>query len=506
MKRIFSTTFVSLLAVATMSAQEVQNPKGLYRLQKFIYEDGSEKTPDFSQYKYAADSVGLLSAYSYSGSPQLWNHMTVEIREPHPLRNTGEKPQGADGHDIQIFNVKDGEFSFKWYNTQWENMSKLNEFITEVYGIGGMEDEVVKAYNMLENKFSANDNKFYGWWVRIAAAEHPDGTGQRYQVPVIWKAYSPEMSLIVHIEGNGGVLVCDMTKTVKYENDSTIYEIGHPCNMKWLNKDCHTLTFVQENGVPLTEIWVRCGLPRMWQDVFNTNVEIYRDANECLRLAIEEVKQDNLKRADEYFTEAIYEKNVEIGALSNVAANTAIYLYYNKQDYKNCQEFCTRYLQQIEDYTKQGHDHVIDSKIYCHEMEILKAICTYRNGDTEKGRRMMDKYISVINSEIERYRNINGMEAYINGMYFCNFFMYDMGYDIFGAEQTLPNVDALALMAPFLTFEQNKSMLLRCRGNCYLLLGDKENARKLWQQIKEKDKDFFKREPAVSPLKKEFGE
>ena len=496
---------MTLLAFTTVSAQKAQDPKGLYRLQKFIYEDGSERRPDFSQYKYAADSVGLLSAYSYSGSPQLWNHMTVEIREPHPLRNTGEKPQGADGHDIQIFNVKDGEFSFKWYNTQWENMSKLNEFITEVYGIGGMEDEVVKAYNMLEDKFSANDNKFYGWWVRVAAMD-PNGTGQRQPVPIIWKAYSPEMSLIVHIEGNGGVLVCDMTKTVKYENDSTIYEVGHPCNMKWLNKDCHALTFVQENGVPLTEIWVRSGLPRMWQNVFNTNVEIYRDANECLRLAIEEVKQDNFKKADEYFTEAIYEKNVEIGALSNVAANTAIYLYYDKQDYKNCYDFCTRYLQQIDSYALRGHDHNIGSKIYYYELKILMAICTYRDGNTEKGRRLMDECLAIVNSEIEQYRNVNGMDAYINGLYFCKFFMYDMGYDIFGAEQTLLNVDALAMLAPFLTSDQQKPMLLRCRGNCYLLLGDKESARKIWQQIKEKDKDFFKREPAVSPLKKEFGE
>ena len=505
MKHFFSSIIISLFALATMSAQEVRNPKGLYRLQKFIYEDGSEKTPDFSQYKYAADSVGLLSAYSYSGSPQLWNHMTVEIREPHPLRNTGEKPQGADGHDIQIFNVKDGEFSFKWYNTQWENISKLNEFITEVYGIGGMEDEVVKAYNMLEDKFSANDNKFYGWWVRVAAMD-PNGTGQRLPVPIIWKAYSPEMSLIVHIEGNGGVLVCDMTKTVKYENDSTIYEIGHPCYMKWLNKDCHALTFVQENGVPLTEIWVRSGLPRMWQNVFNTNVEIYRDANECLRLAIEEVKQGNFKKADKYFTEAIYEKNVEIGALCDCTANSALLLYYNKQDYKNCQEFCTRYLQQIDDYAKKGHDHNMVSKMYYQQLEVLKALSTYRNGDAGLGRMMMDKCLFVIDSEIERFRNISGMEMYINGMYYCKFMMYDLGYDIFGADQTLLYLDALTLMAPFLTSEQQRPMILRCRGNCYLLLGDKESARKMWQQIKDMNKDFFKDQPDHIAIKKEFGE
>jgi len=306
---------------------------------------------------------------------------------------------------------------------------------------------------------------------------------------------------------NRNTLGCTPTTTVKYENDSTIYEIGHVCKIKWLNDNCHALTFTQENGVPLTEIWVRGGLPKMWQDIFKTNVEIFRDANECLRLAIEAaVQQGNLKKVDEYLTEAIYEKNVEIGAFSNVAANIAIHLYYDKQDYKNCQEFCTRCLQQIDDYAKRGHDPNIASKIYCHELEILKALCTYRNGDTEKGRKMMDERLSVIDSEIEQYRNINGMDAYINGMYFCKFIMYDLGYDIFGAEQTLLNIDALALIAPFLTSNQQKPQLLKCRGNCYLLLGDKENARKLWQQIKELNKDFFKNQPDLLPIKKEFGE
>lgn len=504
MKHFFSIIIMSLFALATMSAQEVRNPKGLYRLQKFIYEDGSEKTPDFSQYKYAADSVGLLSAYSYSGSPQLWNHMTVEIREPHPLRNTGEKPQGADGHNIQIFNVKDGEFSFKWYNTQWPNMSKLNEFITEVYGVGGIESEVAKAFNLLENKFDTKDNKFYGWWIRIAATTNPDGTGQRQQIPTLWKVYSPDMSMVIH-PLNRNTLGCTPTTTVKYENDSTIYEIGHVCNIKWLSDDCHALTFVQENGAPLTEIWVKGGLPRMWQSIFNTKVEIFKDANECMNLAIEAAHNGDLKKAEECINEAMNEKNIGIAPLCQGISNIAFFLY-NKKNYKDCQEFSTKYLQHIDEYAKNGHDHNMGTKLYCHELENLKAISTYRNGDTEKGRKMMDENLSVINSEIEKYRGVNGMDMYITGLYFMTFMMYNQAYDIFGAEQTLLNLDALTLMSPFIASGSNKPMLLECRGNCYLLNGDKENARKLWQQIKEINPNYFKDKRVEAPLKTEFGE
>ena len=84
--------------------------------------------------------------------------------------------------------------------------------------------------------------------------------------------------------------------------------------------------------------------------------------------------------------------------------------------------------------------------------------------------------------------------------------MYNLGYDIFGAEQTLLNLDALTLVSPFLTSGSNKPVLLECRGNCYLLLGDKENARKLWQQVKDINPNYFKEKRIEAPLKTEFGE
>ena len=476
MKKISFTTILAFLAIAMMFAQKAQDPKGLYHLQKFIYEDGSEKKPDFSQYKYAADSVGLLISYRKAGSPQQWSQMSVEIREPHPLKNTGETPQGADGHDIQIFNVKDGEFYFKWYNTQWPNMSKLNEFITEVYGVGGIESEVAQAFNLLENKFDTKGNKLYGWWIRIAATANPDGTGQRQQIPTLWKVYSPEMSLVIHPLIRNA-LGCSPTTTVKYENDSTIYEVGHVCNIKWLNDDCHALTFMQENNVPLTEIWVRGGLPKIWQS----------------------------KKADGCINEAINDKNVGINPLCQ-GVSAISFILYAKKNYKDCREFSTKYLQQIDEYAKNGHDHNIDSKLYCFEARNLKALSTYRDGDTEKGRKMMDECLSVINSEVEQYRGVNGMDMYISGLYYMTFMMYDLGYDIFGAEQTLLNLDALALISPFLMSGRNKPQLLECRGNCYLLLGDKENARKLWQQVKDINPNYFKEKRIEAPLKTEFGE
>ena len=113
---------MALFAATGTNAQAEQNPKGLYRLQTFIYQDGRKRPPNFFQYKYAADSVGLLISYRPSASNTQWGNMSIEIREPYPLLFTGEKPQGDDGHGTQVFNVDGRQFHFKWYNNRWPNI------------------------------------------------------------------------------------------------------------------------------------------------------------------------------------------------------------------------------------------------------------------------------------------------------------------------------------------------------------------------------------------------
>ena len=183
----------------------------------------------------------------------------------------------------------------------------------------------------------------------------------------------------------------------------------------------------------------------------------------------------------------------------------AMDLLTNKKQYKECVDFSQRQLQRIKNYSDDGHDPTIFSKLYVHMTEMWRAIATYRSGDQENGRKLMEERQSIIESEIERYQSVKGMERYINLLYYSNFMMYCMGYDIFGAERTLLYLDALTMMAPNMT-SQNKPLLLNCRGNCYLLKGDEDSARKLWQQIKEIDADFFKKQPDDNRLKQSFGE
>lgn len=504
MRKIILTALVALVAVGGYAKTTTKNPRGLYRLQKFIYEDGSTKLPGI-QYKYATDSVTLTIFFNPSQSNTKWASMEVDLRDTHPLVETGEKPQGADGHDTQVFNVDDRQFYFKWYNDRWPDFGKFNQFITEIYAKDGAETEVTQAFDLFENKIDTTANRFYGWWIRVGATADPSGTGQRHQVPTIWKCYSPKLSMVVHMLNNGTALGCNTTNTVKYKNDSLIYEIGHPCNIHWLNKDCHALTFIQENGVPLTEIWIRAGLPTNWQSIFKTNLETYRNGVACITDAVETaIQKRDLPKAEAFIAEAI-EKDVPIEVLCEGTMGIAMGLLNNNLQYKECVDFCNRQLQVIKNYTENGHDHTSFSRIHLHMTELCKAIATYRSGNTAEGKQMMEERLSIVDSEIERYKDIKGMERYINLLYYHNFMMYYLGYDILGAERTLLYLDALTLMAPNMT-SQNKKLLLHCRANCYLFNGDKDSARKLWQQVKDLDPNFFKKQPADNPLKMEFGE
>jgi len=503
MKKILLTMLVALVATIASDAKTGQNPKGLYRLRQFVYEDGTTRPPSFSQYKYAADSVGLLVGYRPSRTVTQWSSMQVEIREDYPLLNTGEKPQGPDGHGTQIYNVDDDQFCFKWYNDKWPGMSKLNEFIIEIYTKDAMNKEVTGAFDMLENKID-KANKFCGWWIRVGATADTNGKGKRQAVPTIWKAYSPELSMVVNIANNGKMLGCSTTNTIKYDNDSTIWEIGHRCDIHWLNENCHTLTFVQENGQPLTEIWVKAGLPVNWQRIFNTNLETFRNGVDCIREAVEAAVKGDVQKADGLIAEAI-EKNVNIDVLSEGTMGIAMDLLANKKQYKECVDFCQRQLQRIKNYSDDGNDPTIFSKLYVHMIEMWRAIATYRSGDQKEGWKLMEEQQSIVENEIEHYKTVKGLEHYINLLYYSNFMMYCQGYDIFGAERTLLYLDALTMMAPNMT-SQNKPLLLNCRGNCYLLNGDKDSARKMWQQIKEIDADFFKKQPDDNRLKQSFGE
>ena len=123
----------------------------------------------------------------------------------------------------------------------------------------------------------------------------------------------------------------------------------------------------------------------------------------------------------------------------------------------------------------------------------------------KEGKKQLEERKSIIDAEINRYKNVAGMESYISSLHYVQLWMYSQAYDIFGSFQTILMLDALTLMAPGIT-TSFKPMLLNTYANCHLLDGKQAEAKKLWQQIKELDANYFKNQPDSNPLKKAFGE
>ena len=122
----------------------------------------------------------------------------------------------------------------------------------------------------------------------------------------------------------------------------------------------------------------------------------------------------------------------------------------------------------------------------------------------EEGRRLIKECLAAEERDIKRYRGLTGMEGYVNALNYARLYLYSEAYDVIGADLTLIFLDALPVVAPDV-LERNGLMALECRGNCLLLRGDKDAARRVWEQIRERQPDYFEQRPVNSPLRQAFG-
>lgn len=62
--------------------------------------------------------------------------------------------------------------------------------------------------------------------------------------------------------------------TLDVKNSNNIFEGNHDCKIEWQNEDTFTLSFKDEYGRELKELWTRTGMPKNIQTIFGTDVEI----------------------------------------------------------------------------------------------------------------------------------------------------------------------------------------------------------------------------------------
>ena len=506
------TLLFLLGSLAVLSAAWAgEQSRGLYRLQRFIYADGSSQMPNFNQYKYVADSVGLLVSGSRVSEPGRWGNAVVEIRENYPLTPTGDQPQGADGHGVRIFNVAADRFYFKWYNDRWPGMGHMGEFITELYSRSGIEPQMKQFFDILEDRFDHKANRITGWWTCMETVANPDGTGLRTSVQPFWKIYAPGMSVVAR-RMNDVILQCNFDAFVRYEGDSVVFEGGHRCHIRWIDADSHTLTFTQPGGTTTTELWVRGGLPQIWQTVFGTSVPFRRDAVQCLKEAAMACAAAVSGNDFDGFMVRMYslldearEKNVSLRDYANIVSALGYVLTEKHHLWKPGLEFCSRQLQCIDDYVRAGHERDVSCDVFLHILEGFRSVALYRLGDVEEGRRQIKERLAAEERDIRRFRGLTGAEGLVSTLNRARLSLYCSAYDVIGADLTLIFLDALPVVAPDV-LERSILAVQECRGNCLLLRGEKEAARRVWEQIRERQPDYFEFLPEDSPMRQAFGQ
>lgn len=266
-----SAIIFSLLIASTSIYAQKEDPKGLYRLDKLSYENNRpDHTPEFDQYKYCSESTPVTILISSDTQKEFT--FSFRLDEPRAYKYTGEAPTGNEGKGTRVYDSNDKHFTMKWYNSVRPNEPELfpfNEFITEHYNKENISKKMTRSISLLEMKGKNAKHKFAGCWGLIGTMGKVGGV-EIVQTPSIpmYKIYG-EKDMLLSVAGT-----TYFYWTLDVKNSNNIFEGNHDCKIEWQNEDTFTLSFKDEYGRELKELWTRTGMPKNIQTIFGTDVEI----------------------------------------------------------------------------------------------------------------------------------------------------------------------------------------------------------------------------------------
>ena len=268
MKKIILLLAVLWGTMSTVSAQQ-ENPRGLYKLQKFVYDNKTEKTPPFNQYKLLSDEFSMQIEHIDQDGTTAFSMIN---QDKHPLNYTGNVPVGEDGKGIQIFNSNKEKFTLRWYNNFMPNSAlfPFDTFINEEYSKKGVAETLVGAFDIIKGNVKVKTpNKFTGVWKRRGMSDKVDGSGQLFEMPTMYKIYTDTkvMQLVGDMDNPNTLQVVGNLTPCTFYTDRLILEYHSSCLITWINDNTYSLIWISD-GYPVVEIWDRAELPETLKKVF----------------------------------------------------------------------------------------------------------------------------------------------------------------------------------------------------------------------------------------------
>ena len=266
-------------ALSQQLAGKKENPRGLYKLLRFSYENGNpDKGPHIEQYKYCTDDITLQLQIQKNiedgDKPEFW--MSMLNMDRRPLNYTGN----IASRDISIFDSDSRGFKMRWYNDILNNeFFPGNQYITELYSSEDkISPKIQRVIDLLKmNTAQPGENKFYGCWRRVGVLTKVDGMDMLLPGHQdLYQIFDKDVYLHFYELSAGRMYAYCIMRPIQYKSDNLLIQHGGESKIEWVDNDTFRLLFDRGDGTIVTELWKRSGLPESYQKVFGTNVPIYQ--------------------------------------------------------------------------------------------------------------------------------------------------------------------------------------------------------------------------------------
>ena len=278
-RRVLTATMMSGITVLTLSAQAADGPKGLYKLNEIVQQDGKHVEANFQQYKYCLDNYSFTVGFS---APR-WDSRTYNIGisnpDGKPLTYTGELSK-TENKGIQTFATSDSTFTLRWFNDRSDFNPHLFPFqtnIDEYYEqVQDSADIVRRTMDLLQMKLGDKVHRLHGVW-KLRGHQQSNTAYSQYWIEKEqverYAIFGHDMVVLVvpNPQFPKGNINC-IALTCHYLSENVIECDGNNMILNWFDRETVSVTTIDNNGRPRVTVWDRCGLPQNIQTVFGTEV------------------------------------------------------------------------------------------------------------------------------------------------------------------------------------------------------------------------------------------
>lgn len=260
-----------------------ENPRGLYRLQKTVFDDGrADLITPYKQYKYCSDNNSMQLVTRKNAE----NDFQISITEPREgvLNYTGPEPVDGDSTKARVFDSNGNSFKLKWFQNEAKGIPYYpwHTYSTEIYHNKiGIEPEVTRIIEMMKCKEEvSSQNPFIGCWHCFGMPVKIDEMDILLAWPQdTYAIFADEDFLTLFNLDNSTISAYVNLRPISYLPNGKGFVADKKSEVEWINKDSFLQTFQNIQGEHLTVLWKRSGLPRNIQNVFGTDYPVHELVN-----------------------------------------------------------------------------------------------------------------------------------------------------------------------------------------------------------------------------------